>query len=177
MAAGHLLALAENLRAETEHKQKWVGAESEKQREVVIERKKEKKERESDSNECCMMHHAAAPWETFLTLFHTIKTTSIRRVHVASTKHIESDIFSHVLGPFSSCEMADMNLDTFDLPVLAESKAREHAGINKETFVLYWAISASVVLLIKAFRKPTDHTNLGLSLRKQTHKHTPADWG
>lgn len=137
MAVRQLLVLKQSLGAETEHKHKWVGAEGGKQGEMVDREKRQKTE--WDSNECCMMHLAVvAPWEAFLTLFHTIKTSSIRQVHVASTQHIESDIFSRVFRPFSLCEMVDMNLDThpFDLPVLL-SKACVHAGINKETFGLF----------------------------------------
>lgn len=112
------------------------------------------------------MHLAVVTWEAFLTLFHTIKTTSICQVHAVTPKHIESDSFflmfsGHSLSLSLSvcecvCEILDMNLDTrlFQLTILAESQAWKHAGINKETFGLHQAILASVAILIKAFKNP-----------------------
>lgn len=82
-------------KAKTQRKQKWVGAGSEKRREKVIERKN-RLEREWDPNECCMMHLAVAPWEAFLTLFHTIKNHK----HPSSPRTLAK---THWIWHFFSC--------------------------------------------------------------------------
>lgn len=62
-------------------------------------------------------------------------------------------------------------------PILTESKAQEHAGINKETVGLGLAISTAALLLIKAFKNPQTTQTSGQAFCKQTHKLNTAVWG
>lgn len=123
------------------------------------------KVRESEKrgmNECCMIHLAVALLEAFLTLFHTIKTTSIREVCVVSTKYIESDIFSHVFRPFALCEMVGMNPEQNSKHVNMLGLARRPLGYARPSLLLLWFGAL----------KSTDHTNLRLSPCKIKHINT-----
>lgn len=157
-------------KAGIEHKQKWVGAESEKKN---SDRETEKNR---DSHECCMMHLAVALREHFSHCSTPLKPL----VSVKLTLSLQSTLdlmFFLVFSDQSLCVKHWIEIVIADISLNWTRSMITCWNYQSKLCDMLLAIQASVGFLIWDLQKTTDHMNHGSSRCKQTHKHTPLDYG